>query len=224
MAELQKQVEELFLRLDHMGLRVERAVSEAVRAAQEGDLVAADKVIVGDTAIDRMEVEIEQECIRLLALYQPTAIDLRTLFTIIKANNDLERISDLAVGISRRIRDILDEEIIMDVYPGYSELAELTCQTVGKTVRMLGASDAQAAREVIETDRRIDSAYKEFVRSVIDRERQRADGVETAVICMLLARALERIGDLCTNIAEDIIFLRTGEIVRHAAAFHSPKA
>jgi phosphate transport system protein len=215
MSELQKRLEKLLLRLDHMGLRVEQAVVDALRAVREGNVTAGLQIEQDDSVIDREEVEVEQECIRLLALYQPAAIDLRTICMVIKVNNDLERIADKAASIGGRVKHVVAERITLTDYPGFEVLAQGTLDLLRKTVSMLSGSDVDTARSVIEYDKTINQAYKNLVRHILDREAQRLGGAEIAMTLILLCRALERIADLCTNIAEDIIFLRTGDIVRH---------
>lgn len=218
MAELQERLEKLILRLDLMGMRVEQALADAIHAIKNGDVSGGQNVNRRDSAIDREEVEIEQECIRLLALYQPAAIDLRTICTIIKANNDLERIADLAAGIGRRVKHATGNQIDFECYPDFDHLVSITTDILGKTVRTLKAADSDNAQKIIKADDDIDHCYREFVSGILANQNQSAETVETALTLINLAKAMERIGDLCTNIAEDIIFLKTGDIVRHAEA------
>jgi phosphate transport system protein len=221
MSELQQRLNKLMLRLDHMGMRAEQALADALRAVAERNIEAGHRVDLQDATIDREEVEIEQECIRLLALYQPAAIDLRTLCTVIKVNSDLERIADLAASIGRRVKHVVEDGVSTEAPAGFERLCCRVTDLLGRTVRMLaaGAGDAQA---VIDGDRLVDDEYSRYVRAVLDDERNRPDGAGRAMTLLNLAKALERIGDLCTNIGEDIIFLRTGDIVRHSDAFRSP--
>lgn len=224
MSELQRRLDRLTLRLDHMGMRVEQAVVDALDALQNDDVAAGFDVNEKDSIIDREEVEIEQECIRLLALYQPAAIDLRTICTIIKVNSDLERIADLGAGIARQVEPAAWEALALKDSDEFVRLARDTLELLGRTVRMLGSRDADTARAVIEFDRTIDGDYARFLHSVLSHEATRPGGAEHAMTLMYLARALERIGDLCTNIAEDVIFLQTGDIVRHPTAFERPES
>jgi len=219
MSELQNRLNKLLLRLDHMGMRVEQAVADVMRAIENADSAAGLEVDRRDKLIDREEVEIEQECIRLLALYQPAAIDLRTLCTVIKVNSDLERIADLAASIGRQLTHMVEAEVDLDQYPGLMRLAQAAADVLGKTVRMLSAADASTARGVIDADERIDASYRRLVQSVLDTEGSKVGAAEAVMTMMSLGKSFERIGDHCTNIAEDIIFLRTGDIVRHAGAF-----
>ncbi|MBN1555944.1 MAG: phosphate signaling complex protein PhoU [Phycisphaerae bacterium] len=219
MSELQHRLHTLTLRLDHMGMRVEQALVDALRALRKNDEQAGQAVDEHDPIIDREEVEIEQECIRLLALYQPAAIDLRTLCTIIKVNSDLERIADLAAGMGRRVKHLLTEKVSLDEYEEFDHLAQATTDILGRTVRMLSRSDVATAKNVIQMDDLIDKGYRHLVQAVLKQEDRRIGGAGAAMTVINLAKALERIGDHCTNIAEDIIFLQTGDIVRHAEAF-----
>lgn len=219
MSELQKRLEKLLIRLDHMGLRVDQLMSDALRSLMDKNIEAANQVDRDDSIIDREEVEIEQECIRLLALYQPAAVDLRTICMVIKANNDLERIADKAASISRRVKHVVAEHLDLKAYPGFEELVHKTREVLRKTVGMLNQTDPEVAKSVIKFDHTINQAYKDLVRNILDNEAQKVGGAETALTWILLARALERVGDLCVNIAEDVIFLRTGDIVRHPEAF-----
>lgn len=221
MSELQNRLDRLVLRLDHMGMRAEQAVIDALHALRKSDVQAGLAVDQGDLVIDREEVEIEQECIRLLALYQPAAIDLRTLCTIIKVNSDLERIADLAAGIGRRVEHVVAYEVSLEEYTEFEHLAQATVDILGRTVRMLSATDTDVARTVIESDILMDKGHKHVVQSVLEQEDRRVRGVGAAMTIITLAKAMERIGDHCTNIAEDIIFQRTGDIVRHADAFEA---
>jgi phosphate transport system protein len=223
MSELQQRLEKMILRLDTMGMRVEQALVDALRAIEEGDIEAGKVIDQNDRIIDREEVEIEQDCIRLLALYQPAAVDLRMVCTIIKVNSDLERIADLAAGMGRRVRRVVEDEVNLDDQPGFRRLAQQTLEVMGRTVRMLSVPDAAIASRVIETDQTINQIYKETMQAVLERHGQEPGGTQVVLTMMNLAKALERIGDLCTNIAEDIIFLRTGDIVRHQQAIgHKP--
>ena len=216
MPQLQNHLDRLMLRLDRMGMRCQQAVLDAVAAAEERDADAGSLVDAQDTEIDREEVDIEQECIRLLALYQPAAVDLRTLCFIIKANNDLERIADKAASIGRRVKHVTEERIDLAKYPGWTDLVREVTGRLDQTLRTITTRNLDAARAVIASDPNVDAAYGRFVRAALTRERSDPAGVDVVLTLTLLARALERIGDLCTNIAEDGVFLCTGDIVRHA--------
>lgn len=219
MSELQNRLEELLMRLDRMGLRVQQAFETALRAVRSGDMKLGRQVDEGDIHIDREEVEIEQECISLLALYQPTAVDLRAICMVIKANNDLERIADKAASIGRRVKHLVTNEISLRDYPSFDDLSRAVQDVLARTIRLLNRYEESAAKAVIEWDRRVDDHCNHFIKMVLEHERQDMVNFDTALTLVLLGRSLERVGDLCSNIAEDVIFLRTGDIVRHAQAF-----
>jgi len=228
MSELIKRLDRLFLKLDHMALLVEQSLSDAIYALVAGDEEDARAVIEADETIDNREVEIERECIRLLALYQPAAIDLRRICFVIKANNDLERIADLSVSLSKMRLILLNEEIAMLPFTRFQKLADLVTDALHQTVRLFAtqpegdAKESQEsnhltlARSIISNDGLIiDVVFREFLEEVLS-EKNLLEGKTNAIYALTsLGRSLERIGDLCTNIAEDVIFLYTGEIVRH---------
>jgi len=218
MSELQRKLEKLTLRLERMGLRVAQAMEAALRAVAERDIAAGEQMDQADSQIDQEEVEIEKECINLLALHQPAAIDLRRICTVIKVNNDLERIADIAARIGRRVKHLAAGNVPLENYDGYAPMVQATRNILGKTIRMLSAEDPDLPHRVIQADADLDAAYAAFTRQVLDAARAATD-VDAALTLVLLARSLERIGDHCTNIAEDIFFLNTGDIIRHTDAF-----
>jgi len=218
MSELQKNLEKLTLRLERMGLRVVEAVNHAFDAIAQRDVTAGEWIDEDDSQIDQEEVAIEKECINLLALYQPAAIDLRRVCCIIKVNNDLERIADIAARLGRRVKHLTAGNIPLEDYTDYDPMVQATRDILGKTIRMLNSGDADLPQQVIEADCKLDAAYAAFTRQVLDAARRSTD-VDAALTAVLLARSLERIGDHCTNIAEDVFFMNTGDIVRHSNAF-----
>jgi len=215
MSELENRLERLTLRLDRMGMRAEQAVIDALAAAEKGDVEAGKEIYESDSVIDQEEVEIEQECIRLLALYQPAAIDLRTICTIIKVNNDLERIADKGARIGRSVKRLVDYRLDLAGDDEFIRLRRDTLEMLARTSRLLSTREVATARAILETDHIIDEDHRAFVRSAL-HTKSKTLGMEAAWTLINVARALERIGDLCANIAEDIIFLRTGDIVRHS--------
>ncbi len=215
MSELANRLERLTLRLDHMGMCAEQAVIDALAAADKGDVQAGRKVFDLDRVIDREEVEIEQECIRLLALYQPAAIDLRMICTVIKVNNDLERIADKGAKIGRSVKKIVTCRLDLAGEEEFIRLRKDALEVLGRTTRMLSTRELATARGILEMDHIIDEDHRALVRSALHSKTESL-GIEGVWTLINIARALERIGDLCANIAEDIIFLRTGDIVRHA--------
>jgi len=148
------------------------------------------------------EVAVEKECIRLLALYQPTAVDLWSLCFVIKANNDLERIADKAATIGRRVRHLVADDIDLATYPEWRDLVALVTERLDQTLRAISSRNLQAAEALVSSDAAAEEAYRRIARHIIARAREAPGGVDMAVTLTLLVRAVHRIGELCTNIAE----------------------
>jgi phosphate transport system protein len=196
-----------------MAGQVEDMLHEACEAAFDSGPALALRVIARDAEIDAAEVAVEAEVIRLLALYQPVGIDLRTLCTVLKVNNDLERIADCAVNIAERARHGA-------LQPAAQRSLELTqmCPTVRQTlhsaVQAYHDNDADGARGVLEQDDQIDALYQQIIRAVVAADISR-EQVAGYLDLLSVAKNLERVADHATNIAEDVIYLSTGRIVRH---------
>jgi len=218
MPELQRNVDALMRQVDRMGLRVQQTVLDALDALGRRDVEDGQVVSSQDSAIDAEEVAVEKECVRLLALYQPAAVDLRSLCFVIKANNDLERIADKAASIGRRIKHLVADGIDLGRYPEWPVLVRLVTDRLDETLRAISSRSLDSAQALIASDTEVEEAYRKLARHIISRAREAPDGVDMAVTLILLVRSLHRIGELCTNIAEDIVFVCTGDIVRHAGA------
>jgi len=230
MSELPQRLDRLFLKLDHMALQVEQILADAIYAVKTGKEDDAQIVIDSDEEIDRSEVEIERECIRLLALYQPAAIDLRRICFIIKVNNDLERIADLCVNLAKMTQIVVAKAIAIQQFPAFEKLAHEVADAYHQTIRLISPQQYEAAENSQETkmnnqehawaiiDRdtqQIDVTFREYLDEVLSAEELFRGKANALYALTTMGRALERLGDQCTNIAEDIIFLATGEIVRH---------
>ena len=227
MSELVKRLERLFLKLDHTALLVEQSLADALLAAESGKDEDTDIVIHADDAIDRREVETERECIRMLALFQPTAIDLRRICFVVKANSDLERIADYCVKIAKRGRRMKRENVALTTFPAFFKLAEQIGGTFRRTMQLFsmrnddGYADGaiEAAQAVITSDAETDVLFREFLDQTLAAEEMFHGRLKVWYDLTALGRSLERIGDLCTNIAEDAIFMFSGEIARHDFAY-----
>lgn len=219
MSELQRSLEALARRLDQMALRVAQAVNEALWAIRDRDVPAGERIGQNDSRIDQEEVEIERECIELLARYEPKAIDLRRICCIIKVNNDLERIADLADRLGRQVSHLAAGNISVAEFREYEDLEEAVRNILDRTVRLMNSTDPELPRQVIEADRNVDTASRAFARAALETARTRGGDIDVPLTLITLARSLERIGDHCTNIAEDTFFYLTGEIVRHCSSF-----
>jgi phosphate transport system protein len=160
-------------------------------------------------------VEVETEVIRLLALYQPVGVDLRTLCTTLKINSDLERIADCAVNIAERGKHAK----LQDVARASAELRQMhpiVRQVLRNAIQAYSSSDVELARQVCQQDDAIDALYGQIVRNVVASASQSPADIAGWLDLLSVAKNLERIADHAMNIAEDVIFLLTGRIVRHA--------
>jgi len=214
MPHLQREIEGLKKRILRLGAEVEEAVTMAIKALKEGDVNLAQKVIDYDVEIDRMEVETEEECLKILALHQPVAIDLRFVVAVLKINNDLERIADLAANMAERAFRLGKGErvAIPDILLAMVEKAE------SMQVRSLDALvnlNPDLARQVIEEDDVVDNLHRQMYNYVKDAITEDVSDADAQINLLSISRQVERIADSVTNIAEDIIYMVEGEIVRH---------
>lgn len=193
---------------------VEEAINKAIRALRERDASLAQCVIDGDDQIDQQENQIEEECLKMLALHQPAAVDLRRIAAVLKINNDLERIADLAVDIAERALRLTELPFI-PVPEKLQRMADLTTTMVQQSVDTFVKLDAHQARRVCRLDDEVDRYNAEIIQELIQTMQQSPATVEAALSLFSAARHLERIADHATNIAEDAIYLVEGEIVRH---------
>ncbi|MDR1479835.1 MAG: phosphate signaling complex protein PhoU [Planctomycetaceae bacterium] len=218
MTELSKRIERLFLKLDRAALAVEQHLSDLLFALYADNLAESDAIILADEEIDRCEVEIERECIRLLALYQPAASDLRKICFAVKVNSDLERIADNCVSSAKMMKILVGDNISVNQFPLFRNLADLVVEAVHQTSRLISVNcDEQFAIEIIKNDRLIvDKAYRDFLQSIFAQTDRFNNQINAVYALTSIGRALERVGDLCSNIAEDTVFMLTGEIVRHS--------
>jgi len=197
-----------------LGTFVQRAIAQAIRALIDRRKDLAETVIEGDAEIDQREVALEEECLKVLALHQPVAGDLRFVVAVLKVNNDLERMGDLAVNIAQRARSLGKRDPLELDLP-FEEMSELVESMVQKSIEALVQSNLELAREVLESDDRVDDlhkkAFKMLQRSMLD------DGptIKRAMSSITVSKNLERIADLATNIAEDVVFMVEGQIIRH---------
>ncbi len=199
--------------VDQFGV-VEQMILLAVRSLVERRTDLADRVIDGDEAVDINDIRIEEECLKLLALHQPVATDMRWLVTVVKANSDLERMADLACNIAERAKSL-------DLYPLFPVPDEIV-QMVTICTRMVRDAldsfvehDSKKATDVIRQDDMMDELNRIVIDQLHETMKESSDNIEPAVHCFSASRHLERIADLAENIAEDVIYLVEGDIVRH---------
>ena len=209
-----RELERIKKQILSLGTLVEERVRLAVRAVEEKDAYAAQQIIKMDYEIDEMEVEVEEECLKILALHQPVAVDLRFLIAIIKINNELERIGDQAVNIAQRVGVIAKHDEFRFEYD-YSIMAEKTEAMLRMSLDSLVNLDEDLALKVVTMDDEVDQIQKDAYDQIKAVMSDHPDQTGYLINLLLISRHLERLADHATNIAEEVIYLIEGEIIRH---------
>jgi phosphate transport system protein len=209
-----RQIEKLKAMILKLGGIVEQRVFRAVEAVENRSLEISREVIIGDSEIDQMEVDIEEECLHALALHQPVSLDLRYVASVLKINNDLERIADLAVNIAEQA-EFLAREVEIPIPPDLLVEAEKACRMLKMSLDSLVHLDEQRAESVRRMDDEVDDLHRQMYLSVKESIKQRPDQVDQSIHILNISRQLERIADHAVNIAEDVIYAVRGEITRH---------
>lgn len=200
-----------------MSTLVLQAVEQACEAVFSSDAKLAQETIVMDQRIDEEEVRVEKSAIDVLALQQPAAGDLRTVATIIKVNADFERIADCAVNIAQRVlllSRLTDYEPPSDL----KLMANTVLATLRDTIKAFNLRDEDLARHVLKSDDVVDALYHQIVQDMICLMETDGQKANTELGNIMIAKNLERIADHCTNIAEDVVYIHTGRIIRHLRA------
>jgi len=210
----QRELEKIKKKILSLGAMVEERVRMAIQAIEEFDGEIAKKIILSDHEIDEMEVEVEEECLKIMALHQPVAVDLRFLIAVIKINNDLERIGDQAVNIAQRVKTITKKERSDFVFD-YSLMAEKAENMLRMSLDALVNLDDDLAFKVLLLDDEVDAINKEAYNLIKRAISKNPDNVSYLINLLLISRHLERLADHATNIAEEVIYMIEGEIVRH---------
>ena len=201
--------------LGSMSAYAEEAVQLSGKAVGEISLEKASSVIAGDARIDAMEIEIEEECLKILALHQPVASDLRQVITILKVNSELERIGDLAVNMAERVANIDSFKNHEIEKFDFSDMLHIACGMLKDALDSLSYHDAALAQNVIERDEKVDLIHHDNYGVVRTFILKYPDCAQYYLNGLTISRCLERIADIATNIAEDVIYLESGRIVRH---------
>jgi len=193
---------------------VEQMIHTAVRALSERRAILCDDVISQDATVDANDIRFEEECLKLLALHQPVASNMRWLFTVVKVNNELERMADLACNIAERARS-LEQYPIFPVPEELDQMAAGATQMVKQALDSFIEGDVEKSREVIAADDEVDRMNRVVIDLLHEKMRENPDFIAPAVHCFSASRHLERIADLAVNISEEVIYLVLGDIVRH---------
>jgi phosphate transport system protein len=210
----QDELEQLKTRLLEMGGLAEDRVRMAVRALVTRDMAALEAVLVGDEVINSLHIEIDDRCLKLLALHQPMAVDLRAIVSAVKINTDLERVGDLAINIAEAALRYLQHPPVKELIdiPRMAALAE---GMLRDALDAFVSRDQTLARQVLDRDDELDSLKTQVFRSLLDHMTTDPDTIQPALDLVLISRHLERIGDHATNVAEDVIFMVSARDVRH---------
>src|SRR6266550_4659653 len=214
---LERDLENLQHDLLTLAATVEEAIHKAIRALQEREVAVAEQVIVGDTRIDEEENHVEEECLKILALHQPVAVDLRRITAALKINTDLERMGDLAEDIAERALQ-LSQPPFIPIPPKLQRMTDLTTSMVRQSLDAFVNLDARLARRVCRLDDEVDRYNHDIIEDLIKAMQESPTLVKAGLSMFSATRHLERIADHATNIAEDVIYLVEGEIVRHRPA------
>ena len=210
---IERQIESLNERILRVGTLVEEAISKSITALINRDVPLAQRVMANDEEIDRMEVEVEEECLKILALYQPVAADLRFVVAVLKINNDLERMGDLAKNIAKRVAQLAGQTIDLpaEIRSMAMQAQEMVKQCLDAVVR----GDPALARQVREEDDAVDAARQRVQRRVMAGIKADPENAESLLRINSVSKHIERIADMATNIAEDVVYMVEGDIVRH---------
>ncbi len=195
---------------------VEESVNQSVKAVVDRDADRARRVIEGDRKIDGMEIEVEEECLKILALHQPVAADLRYIIAVSKINNDLERVGDLAVNISEYALALTSLPYPVTKFD-LSRMADKVRSMLKRSLDALVDVNAELAEEVRESDDAVDDMHRDNFQKIKASMRERPEEIDALMHILSISRRLERIADHATNISEDVIYLTRGEIVRHGS-------
>jgi phosphate transport system protein len=206
-----------------MSALAEELVAEAVEALLERDAARAETVIARDREIDAMEIAMDDACIQLLALQQPLARDLRLITMAMKISNDLERVGDHAVNIAEAVRHLAGHQVLPEV-PEIEEMSRLAREMLSDALDDFVRADAVAALEVCGRDDRVDQLHESVFRILVTHMMEDPRRIGPSMSLFLVSRNLERIADLATNIAEDVVFLVEGRTIKHGAAVAPPAA
>jgi phosphate transport system protein len=194
----------------------ERIIRKAIEALQRRDAVLAAEVFADDHVIDKLEIDIEERCVNLLALQQPLARDLRLITSSIKISNDLERVGDHAVNIAGCAIELAKRPAT----PPLADLPQMTESAIGMLRDALDSfvrQDAEAARQLCRRDDEVDALNRRLFGELLSRMVSNPAEIEPSMTLVLVSRNLERIGDLATNVAEEVVFIAEARVIKHHA-------
>ncbi|HRJ85370.1 MAG TPA: phosphate signaling complex protein PhoU [Ignavibacteria bacterium] len=218
----QREIENLKKLILSLGAIVEEQIQRSMLSLERRDTELADEVIARDREVDSLEILIEEECLKILALYQPVAKELRFVIAVLKMNNDLERMGDLASNIAKRVRYLSKKEKI-DLISEFRDVSDKVQVMVKKSLDALVNTDVALAREVLAADDEVDRLTKQMLKRTINAIEKDSARTKEYFSIRSISKNLERIADSATNIAEDVVYLCSGEIIRHQSEDFNPE-
>jgi phosphate transport system protein len=214
MIRLEEEISKLKKMLFEMASSVEEMIAKSIKALKDRNMIMAEEVIKSDHKINDMEIEIDNQCIRILALYHPEAADLRTVSMIMKINNDLERIGDHAVNIAEKTIYLADKPPVKPLID-IPKMADKAIQMLQESLDAFVNKDAELAIEVCKKDDDVDALEPQIVRELVTYMISDPQTIDRSLTLILIAREIERVADLATNIAEDTYYIASGKMLKH---------
>jgi phosphate transport system protein len=211
---LQRDLDSLKKDIVHLGSLVQNSTQSVVEFLGTKSEQQLQDVLEYEDRINELEVDIEEHCLKVLALHQPVAIDLRFIIVIMKVNNDLERMGDQAVNISHRVKSLIDGPELPISLP-IDEMTNAVQRMVSLSLEALVSQDPAIARKVVDMDDIVDDLNAQTYDLIRETIQANPSLVNSAMSMATISSNLERIGDLCTNIAEEVIFMVEGQVIRH---------
>ncbi|HET7290405.1 MAG TPA: phosphate signaling complex protein PhoU [Thermodesulfobacteriota bacterium] len=214
MVRLEEEISKLKKMLFEMATSVEEMIAKSIKALKDRNMIMAEEVIKSDAKINEMEIEIDNQCIKILALYHPEAEDLRTVSMIMKINNDLERIGDHAVNIAEKTIYLADKPPVKPLID-IPRMADKAIQMLQESLDAFVNKDAQLAIDVCKRDDEVDALEPQIVRELVTYMIADPQTIDRSLTIILIAREIERVADLATNIAEDTYYIVSGKSLKH---------
>ena len=217
MKHLDKDLLRLENRIAELGGLIIESTNRCIRCIETFDKTLTAEIVDNESVINEMEVDIEEDCLKILALHQPVAFDLRFIIVVLKVNNDLERMGDQALNIAERINFLSDlDRLVLDL--DFNTMGAICRNMVEKSLEALKHRDVERAQEVVDMDDEVDALHSRNYRVLQKAMEVDPKIVTTAISYLTISNNIERLADLATNIAEEIIFMEGGQVVRHQAS------
>ena len=217
MKHLDKDLLRLENRIAELGGLIVESTNRCIRCIETFDKTLTAEIVDNESVINEMEVDIEEDCLKILALHQPVAFDLRFIIVVLKVNNDLERMGDQALNIAERINFLSDlDRLVLDL--DFNTMGAICRNMVEKSLEALKQRDVERAQEVVDMDDEVDALHSRNYRVLQKAMEVDPKIVTTAISYLTISNNIERLADLATNIAEEIIFMEGGQVVRHQAS------